>query len=173
MGGKVIEAISQCAMNEIDSFEFESESDFELNDESTDDDVVTFDLIDTIKKVMEKLREKVNCSLNAVGSIIAEGELRNVYERFRSDVENTLKNGVKKCLEADGAIGKLKYVFCIYTICIDDVGIRNFQVHFDCYAKTQYNLRQFCKRTAESKMSFAKSIHKLFFKSIISNIYSF
>lgn len=104
MGGQVIQAITQCVKNEVDQFELNEEEE----EESMDDDVVTFDLIDTIKKLIKKLQERVKCSIDAVGEIIGDGELKNVYKKFRSDIENLLKNDAKQCLETKGVIEKLK-----------------------------------------------------------------
>lgn len=81
----------------------------ELNDDSIDDEVAIFALVDTIKKLLEKLREKVKCSLDALGEIIGEGELRNVYKKFRADVESILRNDALECLKIRGAIEKLKW----------------------------------------------------------------
>lgn len=82
----------------------------ELHDELNDDEIAQFALGDTIRKVLEKLREKVKCSIDALGDIIGEGELRNVYKKFRADVESILRNDALECLKVHGAIEKLKWV---------------------------------------------------------------
>lgn len=101
MGGQVIQAIAKCAKHEVDLFELNEE-------ESMDDEVETFELIDTIQNMIEKLRETVKCSITSVQAIIGDGELKNVFLKFRFDVESLLKNDVNQCLKSDGILGKLK-----------------------------------------------------------------
>lgn len=73
-----------------------------------DDEVASLALLDTIKKALEKLQKKVTCSLDAVGGVIGEGQLRHVYKKFRADVESILKNDALQCLKVSGPIEKLK-----------------------------------------------------------------
>lgn len=79
-----------------------------MNEEPMDDDVVTFDLAETIKKLIEQLKQRIKCSLTALEDIIGEGELRGVYKKFRADLKALLKNDAKQCLEVRGVIEKLK-----------------------------------------------------------------
>lgn len=81
---------------------------FELSEESMNDDVVTFDLAETIKKLIEQLKKRIKCSITAVEEIIGEGELRGVYQKFRADLESLLKTDAKQCLEVADVIEKLK-----------------------------------------------------------------
>lgn len=81
---------------------------FELDEEPMDDDVVTFDLAETIKKLVEQLKQRIKCSLTAVEEIVGEGELRGVYKKFRADLESLLKSDAKQCLEVKDVIEKLK-----------------------------------------------------------------
>lgn len=100
MSGRVVKAITQCVRNEVELFE--------LNEELVNDDVVTFDLAESIKKLIEQLKQRIKCSLTAVEGIVGEGELRGVYKKFRADLEALLKNDAKHCLEVKGVIEKLK-----------------------------------------------------------------
>jgi len=101
LGGKVIQAINQCIKNEVEVFE--------LNEvELMHEDLVTFDLADTVKKVIEELRKRIKCSINGIEEIVGEGELRSVYQKFRADLESLLKTDAKQCLEANGVVNKLK-----------------------------------------------------------------
>lgn len=106
MGVQVIQAITQCIKGvtvEEDLYELDEDESIEL-----DDEVVTFDLIERIKTLIKKLQEKVKCTVNAVETIIGEGQLRNVYQQFHSDVKNLLKYEGKHCLETEGVSEKLK-----------------------------------------------------------------
>lgn len=82
----------------------------EISDDSFEENDVeaTFSLVDTVKKMLEQLVEKVKCSMDAVEAVIGEGALRSVFKQFRYDVESLLKNDAKQCLHADGLIEKLK-----------------------------------------------------------------
>lgn len=78
--------------------------------ESMDDDVVTFDLADTVKKVIEELKQRIKCSITAIEGIVSEGQLRSVYQKFRADLESLLKTDAKQCLETSRVTDKLKWV---------------------------------------------------------------
>lgn len=69
---------------------------------------VAYDIIDAITKMVNSLIEKVKCTLDVIDDIIGDGELRNVYKKFRADVEAILKNDVKQCTQTEGLIAKLK-----------------------------------------------------------------
>lgn len=100
MGVRVVKAISQCVRNEFYVLT--------LNDESMDDEIVPFDLAETIKNLIEQLKKRIKCSINAVEKIIGDGELRGVYKKFRVNLESLLKNDAKQCLVVKGVIEKLK-----------------------------------------------------------------
>lgn len=101
MGLKAIKAIADCVKNGY--FVMDLSEELTGNDEH-----VTFDLVDLVKTVIEQIRKKINCTLEKIGNIIGDGELRHVYQKFRSDVESLLKNDALKCLYVNGTIEKLK-----------------------------------------------------------------
>lgn len=72
-------------------------------------DAMAFGLSDTISKVVEALKKKVKCSLNAVGELLAESDLLDTFLELKQDVESLLQNDLKNCLQADGLLAKLKY----------------------------------------------------------------
>lgn len=66
------------------------------------------DITDAASKLLVALIEKIKCALNAMEDLLEEGELRNVYKKFRTDVEAILKNDVDQCKQTEGLVQKLK-----------------------------------------------------------------
>lgn len=73
-------------------------------------DEKSFDLIGSIAKMLNALIEKVKCTLDVIGDLIGDGELRNVYKKFRADVEAILQNDVQQCKQTKGLLAKIKWV---------------------------------------------------------------
>lgn len=71
-------------------------------------DVSAFGVTDTVTKLLNSLIEKTKCILDTIEGLIGKGELGNVYEKFRTDVESILNNDVKQCAQAEGLIEKVK-----------------------------------------------------------------
>lgn len=67
-----------------------------------------FNLVDDVRKVFEDLLDKAKCSLNAIGEVIGESELKSTYEGFRTAVQTALHNGVEQCAQTEGLLEKLK-----------------------------------------------------------------
>lgn len=95
---KVHQALAKCIKNEQ----------VYVSNESTAVSPFTYDISDKVAEMLQALIKKVKCTLNAMEDLLAEGELRNVYKKYRADVESILTNDVKKCLSAEGLVGKLK-----------------------------------------------------------------
>lgn len=68
---------------------------------------VTYGLGDELDKVIKEIQMKLKCSVDAIGTIINDGELRPVYQKFRHDVESVLTNEAKGCLEIKHRLVKL------------------------------------------------------------------
>lgn len=71
-------------------------------------DEMTFGLTDTITKVYQALLKKAKCSLNAIGKLLAESDLLDLFVELKQNVEELLQNDVQKCLKTDGLTAKLK-----------------------------------------------------------------
>lgn len=71
-------------------------------------DESTFGITDAVTNVLNSLIEKTKCTLDVIQDVIGDDELGNVFKKFKSDVESTLKNDVKGCVHADGLIAKFK-----------------------------------------------------------------
>lgn len=71
-------------------------------------DEEAFSLVDDVTKVFEDLLEKVKCSLDAVGEVIGESDLKPKYEGFKFNVKSILQNGVEQCAETEGLLQKLQ-----------------------------------------------------------------
>lgn len=74
--------------------------------ESTNGDELTFSLVDTITKTIEELMNKIRCSVSIIGEVIAEGELKNVFEDFKYEVEEFFKTDIQQCVQTKGLTGK-------------------------------------------------------------------
>lgn len=71
-------------------------------------DVESFDVIDAITKVLNSLIEKTKCTLDVIGNSVGNGELNNIYKKFRADVDAIVNDDAKKCTLTKGTIEKIK-----------------------------------------------------------------
>lgn len=104
----MIKALVQCAKKEGPSISNEVSFESSIDNELTLFDEESFGLIDIVTKILNSIIEKTKCTLDIIDKIIGNGELRNVYKKFRADVMAILKNDVKQCAQTKGLIEKLK-----------------------------------------------------------------
>lgn len=109
---KVAEALKQCSEKEVDAFSFDDEIVESLafdDDELTfDDEEFTFGLVDRITKKLRQLVDKIKCAVRVTGEVIGEGDLKNVFLKFRDDITALLKNDVKGCIQTKGLKSKIE-----------------------------------------------------------------
>lgn len=106
MSQKIIEALKQCSQNDVNVFEMEDEFGelFSIDDE----DDFTFGLVGTVTKKLRQLVEKIKCSLRVIGETVGNGDLKDVFLKFRHDIVKLLKNDVKECIHTEGVKAKVE-----------------------------------------------------------------
>lgn len=101
LAAKIVEALkSQCFNHEFDSFQMGNE--LSIHDE------LTFGIADTVTKVLQALLEKVKCSLKAINELVVDSDLLDIFKEFKDEVESVLKTDAKKCLQVEGLSPKVK-----------------------------------------------------------------
>lgn len=101
----MFKALRQCSKKSPPNekpFELPIDDEFMLFDEES------FGLIDIVTKALNLMIEKTKCTLDAVGKLVGEGELKTIYMKFRADVDAILQNDVKKCMDTKGLIERIK-----------------------------------------------------------------
>lgn len=112
MAPKVVEALKQCSEKEVDDFSLDDEiaASLAFDDDELlfEDDELTFGLVDKITKKLRQLVDKVKCAVRVTGEVIGEGDLKNVFLKFRKDITALLKNDVKGCIQTKGLKAKIE-----------------------------------------------------------------
>lgn len=103
-----MKALVQCAKKSSPITLIEESFESSINVELTLFNEEPFGLIDIMTKLLNSMIEKAKCTLDVIGKIVGDGELWNVYKKFRDDVSEILKNDVKQCMQTKGLIEKLK-----------------------------------------------------------------
>lgn len=104
MAQKIASTIrSECLNQEFDLLLVSEEiSELSIYDE------MTFGLTDAIQQLIQALVKKAKCTLNAIGKILAESDLLDIFMELKQNVQDVLQKDVKKCLATDGLQAKLK-----------------------------------------------------------------
>lgn len=102
----MMKALYECAKKEAPTVSVSFES--PIGDELVAFDDESFGLIDILTKFFNSMIEKTKCTWDVFGKLIGEGKLRNIYKKFRKDVEALYKSDVKKCMETEGVIERIK-----------------------------------------------------------------
>lgn len=61
-----------------------------------------------MNKVIKGYLQKVKCAFDVTGKIITNGELKEIFEKFRSEATDILENDMKECVQAEGLLEKFK-----------------------------------------------------------------
>lgn len=70
-------------------------------------DAVSFDFADTVTEIIQLAIKKLKCSLNSIKELTHNAEFQQVYEEFKSFVDDILQNDLKKCAETERLQEKL------------------------------------------------------------------
>lgn len=76
--------------------------------ESPNDDELTFSPLDIIQKKIQEIVNKVRCTVGIVGEVIGDGELKNIYDDFKYNVNELLHSDVQQCVKTKDLTAKLK-----------------------------------------------------------------
>lgn len=101
---KIRTALKQCSKEEINDFELDNE----FVDSFPVDNEFTFGLVGTITKKLRQLVSKIKCSVRVIGETIGNGDLKNVYVKFRDDIAAILKYDVRQCFGTKGLKAKIE-----------------------------------------------------------------